>query len=75
MEHLVTVANLLYVFAYFVREALWLRALSLGGTLCLMIYFYTLPEPMMQVVYWNLLFAAINGCWIVRLATRVRRTA
>ena len=50
-------------------------ARSLGGTLCLMIYFYTLPEPVMQVVYWHLLFAAINGWWIVRLATRMRCTA
>ena len=68
MEHLVTVANLLYVCAYFVRDTLWLRVFSFGGTLCLVLYFYTLPEPLMHVVYWNVLFVVINAGWIARLA-------
>lgn len=67
MDPLLTLANLLYVSAYFVGRTLWLRALSLAGTVCLIVYFATLPEPLMQVVYWNTLFALINAAWIGRL--------
>lgn len=67
MEPLLTLANLFYVLAYFVRPALWLRGLSLAGTTCLIVYFYSLPEPLMQVVYWNSAFALINMAWIGRL--------
>jgi hypothetical protein len=42
------------------------RALS-PGTACLIVYFYSLPEPMMQVVYWNSVFALINAAWTGRL--------
>jgi len=67
MEPLLTIANVFYVFAYFVRKTLWLRALSLAGTSCLIAYFLTLPEPLMRVVYWNALYAVINAGWIARL--------
>jgi len=67
MEALLTLANVFYVFAYFVRKTLWLRALSLAGTSCLIAYFLTLPEPLMRLVYWNLLYATINVVWIARL--------
>jgi hypothetical protein len=70
MDFLLTVANVLYVFAYFVRRALWLRALSLAGTSCLLAYFLTLPVPLMKVVYWNTLYAIINVVWIGRLLLR-----
>jgi hypothetical protein len=67
VEPLLTLANVLYVLAYFVRPTLWLRALSLAGAACLIVYFYSLPEPLMQVVYWNSAFALINAAWIGRL--------
>jgi len=67
MEFFLTAANLLYVFAYFVRSTLRLRVLSLGGTSCLIVYFLTLPEPLMRVVYWNALYAVINMVWIGRI--------
>ena len=70
MELFLTIANLLFVFAYFVRRTLWLRALSLGGTSCLIAYFLTLPVPLMKVVYWNALYAIINAAWIGRLLLR-----
>jgi len=77
MEPILTIANVFYVFAYFVRKTLWLRALSLAGTSCLIVYFLTLPEPLMRVVYWNTLYAVINGVWIARLLLQpaVRREA
>ncbi|MNC88922.1 hypothetical protein D3C83_47960 [compost metagenome] len=52
------------------RSTLWLRALSLGGTSCLIVYFLTLPEPLMRVVYWNALYVTINAVWIGRLLLR-----
>jgi hypothetical protein len=70
MEFLLTIGNLLYVFAYFVRRTLWLRVLSLAGTSCLLAYFLTLPVPLMKVVYWNTLYAIINVVWIGRLLLR-----
>ena len=71
MEPVLTAANVLYVLAYFVRRTLWLRALSLAGTSCLIVYFLTLPEPLMQAVYWNALYAVINAVWIGRLLLRM----
>jgi len=67
VEPLLTAANVLYVCAYFVRSTLRLRLLSLGGTSCLIAYFMTLPQPLMQAVYWNLLYVVINAVWIGRL--------
>jgi hypothetical protein len=67
MDPLVTFANLLYVAAYFVRSVLWLRLFALGGACCLAMYFYTLPQPLMNVVYWNLFYVALNATWIGRL--------
>ncbi len=68
MDPLLNIANLLYLAAYFVRDVLWLRLLSLVGAGCLMLYFYAQPQPFMQVVYWNLVFAGLNVYWIGRLA-------
>ena len=68
MDALVTIANVLFVSAYFVRDVLWLRALALAGASCLAMYFYSLPQPMMNVVYWNLVYVTINATWIARLA-------
>lgn len=67
MDPLVTAANLLYVAAYFVRSVMWLRLFALGGACCLAAYFYTLPQPLMNVVYWNLFYVVLNAAWIGRL--------
>lgn len=70
MDPLVTLANLLFVSAYFVRRVIYLRALALCGACCMALYFYTLPQPLMHVVYWNLLYVAINATWLTRLLLR-----
>jgi hypothetical protein len=67
MDPLVTFANLLYVAAYFVRSLIWLRMFALAGACCLAVYFYTLPQPLMNVVYWNLFYVVLNTTWIGRL--------
>jgi len=74
MDALVTLANLLFVSAYFVRDVRWLRTLALCGASCLATYFYTLPQPLMHVVYWNLVYVGINTVWLTRLLLRPRRS-
>ena len=74
VEAFLTAANVLYVLAYFARSTLWLRSLSLGGTSCLIVYFLTLPVPLMQVVYWNALYAVINAVWVGRLLVEAARS-
>ncbi|MBA1146128.1 hypothetical protein H0Z60_03545 [Ectothiorhodospiraceae bacterium WFHF3C12] len=75
MEHLVTAANGLFIASYFVRNLLLLRALSLAGASCLLAYFYTLPEPLMHLVYWNAFYCALNVVWVLRLLYERSRDA
>lgn len=70
MDALVTIANVAFMSAYFVRSMLWLRSLALAGAGCLAVYFYNLPQPVMQVVYWNLAYVTINAVWLMRVLIR-----
>lgn len=67
MDYLVTIANALFISGYLVRDMLKLRLLSLCGTTCLVVYFYTLSEPLMHVVYWNVFYTVLNIAWVIRL--------
>jgi len=60
-------ANVLYLFAFMVRDILWLRILTVVAAACLIPYFYFRPEPLMIPIYWNLVFTALNIYWICRL--------
>jgi len=66
-ELLIHVANVLYLFAFMVRDILWLRILTVVAAACLIPYFYFQPEPLLTPIYWNLVFAALNIFWITRL--------
>ena len=66
-ELLIHAANVLYLFAFMVRDILWLRILTVVAASCLIPYFYFRPEPLMAPIYWNLAFTALNTFWIVRL--------
>ena len=66
-ELLIHAANVLYMFAFMVRDILWLRLLTVVAATCLIPYFYFRPEPLMAPIYWNLAFTALNIFWIVRL--------
>ncbi len=72
MHILVNAANLLYVVAYFTTDMLRLRLMTLTAALCLAAYFYLQPVPMLNVVAWNLFFAALNLMQIGRLLLRRR---
>lgn len=67
MDFLINAANVLYICAYFVRDLLVLRCLTLVAATCLIGYFYLRPEPLMAPVYWNLFFITVNVFWVVRL--------
>ena len=69
MDVLINAANGLFVLTYFTTDMLRLRLLSVVATACVLVYFYSQPEPMMTVVAWNLVFLALN---IVQLAKMLR---
>ena len=67
IDLLIHVANVLYLFAFMVRDILWLRILTVIAAACLIPYFYFQPEPLLTPIYWNLVFTALNIFWITRL--------
>jgi hypothetical protein len=73
MEILVNAANVLYVVAYFTNDLLRLRMLTVTAACCLAAYFYLQPEPLLNVVGWNLFFVALNLFQIARVI-HARRT-
>jgi hypothetical protein len=64
----ITVANLLYLASYSVRDILWLRVLTLCGATLLLPYYALQPSPLVPSLVWDAVFIAINAFWIVRLA-------
>ena len=67
MELLIYAANTMYLAAYAVRNMLHLRMLTIVATACLALYFYSQPEPLMTVVYWNLFFLGLNAVQLIRI--------
>lgn len=64
MDTLIYIANGIYLASYLVRDILHLRLLTIVAATCLAVYFGSRPEPLMEVVWWNLLFLALNACQI-----------
>jgi len=67
VEVLITLANLLYVLSYFVRDMLRLRLLTIVAASILVAYFWMRPEPIMTIVYWNSFFILLNLWQAARL--------
>lgn len=67
LDALVSVANVVYLFSYSVRDILWLRILTVLGATLLMPYYYLQTVPLWAPICWNLVFVAINIYWITRL--------
>lgn len=67
MDTLIYVANCLYLLSYLVRDILQLRLITVTAVVCLALYFASRPEPLMEVVYWNLVFLTLNLAQIARL--------
>ena len=73
MDLLIYVANGLNLLSYFVRDILHLRALTIATVVCLALYFASRPEPLMEVVYWNLVFIGLNLFQIARILLQRNR--
>jgi len=67
LDALVSVANVVYLLSYSVRDILWLRILTVLGALLLLPYYYLQPEALWPPIVWNLVFVAINIFWITKL--------
>lgn len=72
LDVLVSVANLVYLASYSVRDILWLRCLTVVGSLMLMPYYYLQPQPLWAAISWNVVFIAINLYWIAKLLSERR---
>ncbi|WP_169054081.1 cyclic nucleotide-binding domain-containing protein [Nitratireductor sp. XY-223] len=68
LDVLVSVANVVYLASYSVRDILWLRILTVVGATLLMPYYYLQAAPLWAPIGWNVVFMTINLFWIVRLA-------
>jgi hypothetical protein len=66
MDHLINLANVLYLVAYFMRDIRRLRAFTILASSLLAAYFYFRPEPLMAAVYWNLFFGGLNAYHLAR---------
>ena len=53
-------ANILLLFAYLLRDMLWLRILALASSLCAMPYFLLHPKPLWAPLLWSVVFASVN---------------
>jgi hypothetical protein len=60
--------NILYLGAYLVRDVLWLRVLTVAGTLSLIAYYWLQPQPLYAPIAWCSLFTLVN---IVQIAILV----
>jgi hypothetical protein len=67
MDVLINAANILYVIAYFTMDMLRLRILTMTAAVCLAVYFYSQPVPLLNVVVWNLFFVVLNLIHITRI--------
>ncbi len=70
MDYLLHIANVLYLFAYSVRNVMWLRIITVIAILCLIPYYYAHQMPM--PIAWNALFVAVNIVQIVLLVLENR---
>lgn len=74
MELLLTLANLLNLTGFFVRDRIWVRALSFSAALLLAMYFAVRPAMYAQAAFWNAVFLALHGVFLVRLAVQRLRS-
>lgn len=68
----ITVANVIYLASYTVRNILSLRLLTVLAASLLMPYYAMQSVPLRAAIEWNAVFIAINCYWIVRLIVERR---
>ena len=60
LDYLVHAGALLFLMGFIVRDQLLLRGFIVIGTICYVIYYLLLPEPLWTALSWNSLFIIIN---------------
>jgi len=75
MDILIYIANGMNLLGYCMKDILRLRLMMLAAASCLAAYFYSRPEPLMTVVYWNLFYVGLNLFQIAQLLRARPRTA
>lgn len=68
----ITVANVLYLASYSVRDILWLRILTVVASLLLIPYYALQPVPQTVAISWSAVFIVINTVWVVVLIVERR---
>jgi Popeye protein conserved region len=63
----ITVANVIYLISYSVRDILVLRILTVAGASLLIPYYAMQTVPLKAAIGWSLVFIAINIYWIIKL--------
>ena len=59
------IASLLFGCAYLVKDILWLRSISIVGSMAAIVFFYIAPDtPLWTVIVWNFVFIGINAAHI-----------
>jgi hypothetical protein len=74
MDILINAANILYVIAYFTMDMLRLRILTMASAICLAVYFYSQPVPMLNVVAWSVFFIGLTLVHIARILLARRQS-
>ena len=59
-NYFIHAANVLLLFAYLLRDMLWLRLLALASSLCAMPYFILHPKPLCAPLLCSVGFAGVN---------------
>lgn len=67
LDILASVANVVYLASYSVRDILWLRIFSIVGGALLLPYYYLQVNSLWTAIAWNLVFISINAFWVVKL--------
>ena len=67
LDILASVANVVYLASYSVRDILWLRIFSIVGGALLLPYYYLQVNSLWTAIGWNLVFISINAFWIAKL--------
>ena len=60
IDYFIHAANVLLLFAYSVRDILWLRILAVASSLAAIPYFLLQPTPLWAALGWSVLFTGIN---------------
>ena len=68
----ITVANVIYLASYTVRDILWQRLLTVLAAVLLIPYYAMQSVPLRTAIEWNAVFISINCYWIVRLIVERR---